>query len=74
MFNHYQNTQSTSNILCFIWKSTIDHPRNSLINRDNKRKRRGREIYFALSQSTENVSIFYSNAVYSSQGFISIHA
>ena len=60
MFNHHQNTKSNSNNLCFIWRSTIDHPRN------NKKKKREKDksivkrqqntkptlIFFALLQST----------------------
>ena len=39
MFNHNHNTKSNSNILLFIWRSTIDHPRN------NKKEERERQKY-----------------------------
>ena len=38
MFNHHQNTKSNSNNLCFIWQSTIDHPRNNKKKRERKIK------------------------------------
>ena len=37
MFNHHQKTKTNCNILCFIWQSTIDHPRN------NKKKKREKD-------------------------------
>ena len=36
MFNHNHNTKSNSNILLFIWQSTIDHSRN---NKKEERER-----------------------------------
>ena len=39
MFNHHHNTKSINSnlILCFIWQSAIDHPRN------NKKKKREKD-------------------------------
>ena len=56
-----------------------------LFNNHQNNKRKGRKmkmlfkqkqnlIYFALSQSTVNLFLFYSNTVYSNLGFISILA
>ena len=64
VFNHHQNTKSNYNILCVIWPSTIDHPRN---NKNEKKREKDKSIvkrqentkptliFFALSQSTNNV-------------------
>ena len=61
MFNHHQNTKGNSNILCFIWQSAIDHPRNNEKKREKdksivKRQQNTKPtlIFFALSQSTKN--------------------
>ena len=39
MFNYHQNTKSNYNILCFIWQSAIDHPRNNKKKRRKKREK-----------------------------------
>ena len=60
MFNHHQNTKSNCNILCFIWQSTIDYPRNNKKREKDKSIVKSQQntkptlIFFALSQSTNN--------------------
>ena len=61
MFNHHQNTKGNSNILCFIWQSAIDHPRNNEKKREKdksivKRQQHTKPtlIFFALLQSNNN--------------------
>ena len=53
MFNYYHNTKSNYNILCFIWQSAIDHPRNN-------KKRKERKIKVSLNVNKTQNKLWYS--------------